>query len=393
MHMNNYLIGLLLWLIPIVLASPGDDLYAFLDCIYQCEQTTCRNNPYHVVQQEFYAELSSKPYFEFKYYNGDWHFDSMPLPTHLRLLGWTCELNCDYQCQRVITNERKKNHEEIYQFHGKWPFLRIFGIQEIFSVLMSLANLYVHYKGLQKVWGIVRDKKVPFNLKYQFTNLVVTQVITCLAWIFSAIFHTRDYLVTEHLDYYFAGLTVLSLFHGVTSRYFKLYRHERIIARWIFTLACISAYVYHVHRLYTDWSYTYNMRANITVGLSQNVFYGLLCFALYSKYYNLEQTENKIQLAHLNYISVKKTILSSFFARSSKLFSLYPLLLCFIVLCGMSLEIFDFPPIIFDLVDAHSLWHLVTIFPVYMGWYDWWIWDVYENIWPDIEAAEKKKKE
>lgn len=391
--MNNIRIGFLIWLIPIVLASPGDDLYAFLDCIYQCEQITCRNNPYHVIQHEFYEELSSNPSYEFKYYNGDWHFDQMPLPLHLRLLGWTCELNCDYQCQRVITQERKKHHEEIYQFHGKWPFWRIFGIQEVFSVLMSLGNLYVNYKGLKQVWWIIKNKDIPFNLKYQFTNLIVTQVITNLAWIFSAIFHTRDYLVTEHLDYYFAGLTVLSLFHGVASRYFKLYRHERIIARWIFTLTCISAYVYHVHRLYTDWSYTYNMRANIAVGLSQNVFYGLLCFALYSKYYNLEQSENKIQLAHLNYIDVKKTILPSFFARSSKLFSLYPLLLCFIVLCGMSLEIFDFAPIFFDLVDAHSLWHLVTIVPVYMGWYDWWIWDVYENIWPDIKAAEKKKKE
>jgi hypothetical protein len=59
----------------------------------------------------------------------------------------------------------------------------------------------------------------------------------------------------------------------------------------------------------------------------------------------------------------------------------------------MSLEIFDFAPFFFDLVDAHSLWHLVTIVPVYMGWYDWWIWDVYENIWPEIEAAQKKKNE
>ena len=148
-----------------------------------------------------------------------------------------------------------------------------------------------------------------------------------------------------------------------------------------------------MHRLYTDWSYTYNMQANICVGLLQNVFYCLVCFGLYVKYYNLEQTENKVILNHLNYVESQRIILSSFFTRSSKLFSLYPLLLCFIVVCGMALEVFDFPPVFFDLVDAHSLWHLVTIVPVYMGWYDWLVWDVYENVWSNIQEEDKKKKE
>ena len=158
-----------------------------------------------------------------------------------------------------------------------------------------------------------------------------------------------------------------------------------------FLLACILAYVYHVHRLYTDWSYTYNMQANICVGLLQNVFF-LVCFGLYVKYYNLEQTENKVILNHLNYVDSQRIILSSFFTRSSKLFSLYPLLLCFIVVCGMALEVFDFPPVFFDLVDAHSLWHLVTIVPVYMGWYDWLVWDVYENVWSNIQERTRKRR-
>ncbi|EMG46515.1 PER1 Protein PER1 [Candida maltosa Xu316] len=377
----------------LALASPGDDLYAFQDCIYQCEQITCRQNPYHLIQEEHREALSRNPHFEFKYYNGNWQFDPMPLPFHLRLLGWNCESNCDYQCQRVITAERVRHNEEIYQFHGKWPFLRIFGIQELVSVIMSLGNLYVNYLGFKKVMTIFGNSSIPSNLKYQFVNILITQIITMLAWIFSSIFHTRDYLLTEHLDYYFAGLTVLSQFHALGARYFKLYRHERIIYRWMFALLCIAAYGYHFHRLYTDWSYTYNMRANITVGLIQNVFYILVCFSLYTKYYNLEQEENTVLLDHLNYIDIKRTILPSFFARSSKLFSLYPILLCFIVLCGMSMEIFDFPPFFYDLVDAHSIWHLITIVPAYMGWYDWLVWDVYENVWPELQAEEKKKNE
>jgi len=376
------------------LASPGDDLYAFQDCLYQCEQITCNNNPYHIIQQEFYTELSNNPDYEFRYYNPHWQFDPMPLPLHLRLLGWNCELNCDYQCQRIITGERIKNHEEIYQFHGKWPFLRVLGIQELTSVVMSLGNLYVNYQSFKKIWlSVITNDSVPSNLKYQFTNIFVVQIVTMCAWLFSTIFHVRDYILTERLDYYFAGLTVLTQFHALGARYFNLYKHSRVVYRWLFSLACILAYVYHVHRLYTDWSYTYNMQANICVGLLQNVFYCLVCFGLYVKYYNLEQTENKVILNHLNYVDSQRIILSSFFTRSSKLFSLYPLLLCFIVVCGMALEVFDFPPVFFDLVDAHSLWHLVTIVPVYMGWYDWLVWDVYENVWSNIQEEDKKKKE
>ena len=140
------------WVIGIYCFSfARDDLYAFQDCLYQCEQITCNNNPYHIIQQEFYTELSNNPDYEFRYYNPHWQFDPMPLPLHLRLLGWNCELNCDYQCQRIITGERIKNHEEIYQFHGKWPFLRVLGIQELTSVVMSLGNLYVNYQSFKNM--------------------------------------------------------------------------------------------------------------------------------------------------------------------------------------------------------------------------------------------------
>ncbi|QEL59857.1 hypothetical protein CJJ09_001944 [Candidozyma auris] len=184
-------------------------------------------------------------------------------------------------------------------------------------------------------------------------------------------------MFTEKLDYYFAGLTVLTGFYGIAFRYFKLYLPSRVIYKYLFLLTCVGAYAAHIYRLETDWSYTYNMQANICVGILQNIFWGLTCFELYTKYYDLEKAEsNVIILDHLHYIRSNRIILGSFYAKSSKLYSLYPLLLCFIVILGMSLEIFDFPPIFFDLVDAHSLWHLVTFFPAFFGWYDWMVWDI-----------------
>ncbi|KAI5964271.1 uncharacterized protein KGF55_002213 [Candida pseudojiufengensis] len=385
---------LLFSLTTFIHASPGDDLYAFSDCLYQCEQITCKKNPYNLFQEEFYNEFLDNG-VEIHYYNDNWKFQSMPLPFHLKILGWTCESNCDYQCQRIITEERYKNNEEIYQFHGKWPFLRVFGIQELFSVLMSLGNLYVTYKyGFKKFWKIVNNKKLPIQLRKQFYNILFVSVVTMLAWIASTVFHTRDYPITEHLDYYLAGATILSSFHALGARLFELYKPEKTLYRWSFTFLCVAAYIYHVQRLYFDWSYTYNMRANIIIGICQNLFYCLIVFKLYCKYFDLEQLDpTTVNLSHINYISFKRIILPSFYSRSSKLYTLYPLLLCTIVICGMMLEIFDFPPIFFDLIDTHSLWHLVTIIPAYMGWYDWLIWDVFENVWPDLKQAEIKKNE
>ena len=44
------------------------------------------------------------------------------------------------------------------------------------------------------------------------------------------------------------------------------------------------------------------------------------------------------------------------------------------LLLGISLELNDFPPVA-RLVDAHALWHLVTIFPSII-WFDWNVWDI-----------------
>ncbi|KAI5957729.1 hypothetical protein KGF57_002995 [Candida theae] len=385
------------WFLNPVLASPGDDLYAFTDCVYQCEQITCYNNHYYIEQYERRQELLDQGY-ELNYYNPTWQFVEMPLPWHLRLLGWTCESNCDYQCTRVITNERKKHEEEIYQFHGKWPFLRVCGVQELMSVLMSLGNLIVNYRyGFRKICPIITDKSLPYSLRKQYLHTFVVVIITMLAWTASAIFHTRDYPVTEHLDYYLAGATILSTFHALGSREFSLHKRENQIYQWAFSTLCISAYVYHVQRLYRDWSYTYNMRANLTLGVFQNIFYCLIVFKLYSRYYYLEQSTKQTNQNHLKYIDFKRILLPSFYSASAKLYALYPLLLCTIVVLGSLLEIFDFPPICYDLVDAHSLWHLVTIIPPYMGWYDWLVWDINENVWPDVleeeETTGRKKAE
>lgn len=370
-------------------ASPGDDLDDFVDCRYQCEQLTCLKTPYHENQDRIEAAGGST--HEFRRYNPNWSFDAMPLSSHLKALRWNCVDNCDYQCQRIVTKERKDHNEEVLQFHGKWPFLRIYGIQELASLIFSLGNMLVHFIGFLKIVRVLSDKDVPFRLKYQYTNILLLSVVTILAWMFSAIFHTRDFELTEKLDYYFAALTVFTGLHMFLARLARLYLPNRVIARWLVLLICITCYAAHIYRMETDWLYTYNMQLNVGVAILQNICLSLACYNLYSDYYNSEVEENETNLSHLKYIS--KIILPSFFSTSAKLYCLYPMFLAFVVIVGMSLEIFDFLPIIYDLVDAHSLWHLVTIIPVYYGYYDWVLWDVNENIWKDITSFISKKED
>lgn len=40
-----------------IICSPGDDLYMFQECRYQCEQIICHKRPYHI--QKFFANIQT----------------------------------------------------------------------------------------------------------------------------------------------------------------------------------------------------------------------------------------------------------------------------------------------------------------------------------------------
>lgn len=344
-HLQMNLIALF-YLVLLVVGSPGDKLKRFKRCNKECQQVNCASGG-----------------------TSQWNF--VPFDPNLSYLFWSCQQDCDYQCQMIITTERVEKGRKILQFHGKWPFRRIAGIQEVASAALSLGNFVPHLMGLLKIITILK-RPIAYESRVQLSIILASSIITCFAWVFSTIFHIRDFLVTERLDYYFAGLTVLSGLYTITIRFFNLNQKCKMSHFFSVTVVFISIYIAHVYRLVVDWLYTYNMQANVTVGIVQNIIMGLLCYRLYSQYY-----QRPISNIHMKYS--QRILLASFFHKSDKLFSLYPMFLGAIVVIGMSLEIFDFPPIL-QLIDAHSLWHLVTIFPVIYGWYEWLIWDCLENI-------------
>ncbi|CAI5496632.1 unnamed protein product, partial [Closterium sp. Naga37s-1] len=93
------------------------------------------------------------------------------------------------------------------QYYGKWPFIRVFGFQEIassaFSILNFLATLYGLYSFLRLVY--VKLPRKPMGNKgplYEYSTLMAIYGLFALnSWLWSAIFHARDVWETQSGDY------------------------------------------------------------------------------------------------------------------------------------------------------------------------------------------------
>ncbi|KUL92020.1 hypothetical protein ZTR_01121 [Talaromyces verruculosus] len=251
---------------------------------------------------------------------------------------WTCAAECDYTCQHVITDRRVNREfpmlQPIVQFHGKWPFYRVLGMQEIFSVLFSLLNFLAHYCGLKWV-----ESSIPASYplrKYYFGF----GYFGYASWTFSMLFHTRDFPLTEKLDYWAAGASILYGLYLAVIRIFRLDQERprfKPTLRRMWTYLCVGLYIAHVSYLtFWSWDYTYNMIANVVVGVIQNVFWTAFSIYRYRK-------------------------------EPKKPWMAWPAMIVLWISLAMSLELFDFPPW-WGLIDAHALWHLGTVIPT-AWWY------------------------
>lgn len=218
------------------------------------------------------------------------------------------------------------------------------GAQEPFSVLFSLGNLWAHYDGLyNKIYPSI-PSSYPLRKWYVWLAWV-----GMTSWFFSAVFHTRDFPVTEQLDYFAAGANVLYGLYYSAVRIFRLDkptpRRQSLLRLW--TTFCILLYTAHVCylKLWT-WDYTYNMAANVAVGAVQNLLWSWYSFKRYR--------EQKMGWA------------------------MWPGVVVAWVLVAMSLELLDFPPL-WGSIDAHSLWHAGTIVPAVI-WYNFLVRDAQDDM-------------
>ncbi|CAO0789223.1 unnamed protein product [Mucor circinelloides] len=295
MSKHAFLLAFIFCVIAFVQASIGDEQPLFNHCVDECVQVSC----------------------------------PAPLSFSLRLLKWSCPEDCRYVCMQAVTDKAIEEGLPVYQYYGKWPFYRCFGIQEPASVIFSIGNGLVHAFYFRQI-----QKQVPSGYFLKGFMLLYT-TIGVNAWLWSTIFHSRDTKFTELMDYLSAGLLVLySLYYAIL----RVYRLTNSLLVQTLGILFICLFVTHVgYLIIVTFDYVYNMYANVIVGGCQ-----IAVWVGWFLVQTVQQTPAR-SYAHLAVISGVGVSLA------------------------MCLELFDFPPL-FRVFDAHSLWHLSTI-PLSIVWY------------------------
>ncbi|KAL2610783.1 hypothetical protein R1flu_022475 [Riccia fluitans] len=309
------------------IASEGDRQESYRSCTESCERSgcvgdVCFSNCKHPVNGVNNKGASEKPQF----------------PALLVAFEeWDCKSECRYQCMIETESKRSALGEAPLKYHGKWPFSRILSLQEPASVLLSLLNLLVHLYGVVSFYLLVHYQlpqralqlggKSPY---YEFWGIwILYGLLSINSWLWSAVFHSRDLPVTEQLDYSSAiallGFTLILTIIRTGNL--------RVEAAQVMVAAPILAFI-TTHILYLNFyqfDYGLNMKVCISLGVAQLV--------LWSGWAVLTRHPHRFRL----------------------------LFVVFGTALAMLFEVFDFPPL-WDLVDAHALWHAFTV-PLTVVWW------------------------
>lgn len=217
------------------------------------------------------------------------------------------------------------------KFYGKWPFRRVLGMQELLSVIFSLANMAVHIHRLNSLVQAWRSDAAASNNAHKLYWMLWTLYAICAinSWFCSAVFHSRDTYTTERFDYLSADLTIfVGLYVSVVCTLGQI----NITKTLLCALPVLMAFATLCqHMLFVKFDYGFNVLVCVVAGVVQHL---LWCYwALYQQH------------------------------PGRKVFLVFAVL----INAALGLEIFDFPPIA-ELLDAHALWHMCTV-PLTYLWY------------------------
>ncbi|ORY23943.1 Per1-like-domain-containing protein [Naematelia encephala] len=322
MRPRTLLLVPLFGILSTALASSGDRNPTFQHCLRGCSLTYC--DP-------------SQP----------------AIPLYLRAFGWTCEDNCKYDCAHSFTDNIRPGGRW-HQFYGKWPFRRLGPIQEPFSVLMSLANLYVHLRGIAEVGRRVREEN---RLRGALAALGWVQVNT---WVWSAVFHTRDTPITERLDYFSATLTIAATVLYTVLRTLGLstpITTSRLVLPISICLALIviSHFTYLLSFPLGSFPYGYHTAFAIFLSLPHQILWILWSVSFYAPLPSIQIGSTRIGFPR------PYPPQDPYHTRPRPREASTPVVLVLLTILAMSFELLDFAPI-FRTIDAHSIWHASTVF-------------------------------
>lgn len=219
-------------------ASAGDRSQFFINCLRGCQYSNCTEGK-KVHGWEPAVDFVRFDAFYWRtclnvFSDGE-RFQEHIKPDYVHtILLWSCQDECIYHCMWRTTNSFISRQWKVPQFYGKWPFKRFFGIQEPASALFSLLNFLAHWNMIKMfrrevrsdspmyyIWHIFCAVRLPassqtlwinFYSGFCLLNFICCFQICINGWMFSIIFHTRDFPLTELLDYSFAFSMVLASF-------------------------------------------------------------------------------------------------------------------------------------------------------------------------------------
>ncbi|MFH4976067.1 hypothetical protein AB6A40_002776 [Gnathostoma spinigerum] len=283
-----------------VSCSVGDRYIIFSNCISDCTtQFDCPASPF----------------------DSGWYFDEC--------------FRCRYSCMWKTVDFINKHFNITPQFYGKWPFigfqLPLFGfrvpVQEPASVLFSIMNLFASCYMLQAI------RKFPSSCRMK-DIWIGYGIIGIIVWICSSVFHCADFWQTEYFDYFSAFALIIYTFFAATVFVFPRIRACRIRATsvvFLFGSMLCAFFIRHVTSLWYDFDYGYNMRCCATFSLLTMLLYVFWM----TREYRQRLGDERDSLRYM-----RNMLLSGF--------------------AGLVFELFDFPPILW-ILDAHALFHLVTV--------------------------------
>lgn len=273
-------------------------------------------------------------------------------PLALALWRWDCPADCSYVCMWLMERSRPSDAGPVQKYYGKWPFRRWMGMQEPAAVLFSLLNLAAHAhclarfvrlcralgKGRQRQakgrrqerggggsgGGEVAARGGGYPYRWLWGGYMALSIN---AWLWSAVFHSRDTRLTERLDYFSAALLIFFNLFLCLVRTARL----RSAAAMLAAAAPLAAFLASHFRfmLLVLFDYAYHVKVCIAAGAAQS--------ALWLGWAAATAPAGRRHL------------------------------LAFILLVNacMALEVLDFPPL-WHALDAHSLWHAATAPLVYL---------------------------
>ncbi|KAL1324161.1 hypothetical protein HN51_034333 [Arachis hypogaea] len=315
-----FLLGLL-WSVLVVDASLGDADPHYRSCVTQCQENGCVGKKcFPNCKFSSDGVLIDRPWY-------------MQDSLYIQWKKWDCQSDCRYYCMLEREKEKELHSLGPVKYHGKWPFKRIYGMQEPASVAFSALNLAMHFHGWISFFILLYYKlplkygKKPY---YEYSGLWhIYALLSLNSWFWSAVFHSRDVDLTEKLDY---SSAVVLLGYSLILAILRGFNVKDEATRVMVSAPLIAFVVTHVMYInFYTLDYGWNMMVCVMMGVTQLVIWavwaGVSC--------------------HPSRWKVWLVVFSGGLA--------------------MLLEIYDFPPYQ-GLLDAHALWHATTIPLTYIWW-------------------------